>query len=280
VFLPKLADLYGPAMIRDHGLHASEGRMTIPLATNTSSGLLDFAHHFFEFVPVEEHGKPEATVLEAHELETGRDYFILLTTSGGLYRYDIHDVVRCTGYLGQAPMLEFLNKGKSFSSLTGEKISEHQVIRATKRSLQELSLPFDFFTVAPVMGEVPQYVLLAERRLHGGRQAELAHSVQTHLAELNEEYASRCASGRLLPLAVREVPEGTWVARRQEKTRERGNFEEYKHPYLVSELDFAEKALAGLSLSASSPAMMALAGVSAGGTTPETPVPALVVDHK
>ena len=41
----------------------------------------------------------QPNVLEAHELEVGKDYYILLTTSAGLYRYDIHDVVRCVGFM-------------------------------------------------------------------------------------------------------------------------------------------------------------------------------------
>ena len=71
IYLPQLADLYGETAIRDHGLSASEGRMTIPLADGTSAGLLDFYHHYFEFIPVEEHDSANPTVLEAHELEQG-----------------------------------------------------------------------------------------------------------------------------------------------------------------------------------------------------------------
>ena len=128
VYLPQLRDLYGPTAIRDHGLSASEGRMTIPISDNTTAGVLDFYHHYFEFIPVAEHDSTNPTVLEAHELVEGEAYYIVLTTSGGLYRYDIHDVVRCVGFEGQAPLIEFLNKGRSFSSLTGEKLSEHQAI--------------------------------------------------------------------------------------------------------------------------------------------------------
>src|SRR6185295_2269519 len=186
VFLSKLPDLYGAAAVRDHGLSASEGRMTIPLADGTSAGVLDFYHHYFEFIPVDEHGKLNATVLEGHELEEGRDYYILLTTSGGLYRYDIHDVVRCVGFRGAAPLLEFLNKGKNFSSLTGEKLSEFQVIRAVEKSFSELGLPIDFFAVAPVMEEQPRYILLVEPNRRG-HAADLAARVQVNLELLNEE---------------------------------------------------------------------------------------------
>ncbi len=55
-----------------------------------------------------------------------------MTTAGGLYRYNISDLVRCVGYHGRAPLLEFLNKGAHYSSLTGEKISEHQVVAAVE----------------------------------------------------------------------------------------------------------------------------------------------------
>jgi hypothetical protein len=241
VYLPQLQDLYGPTAIRDHGLSASEGRMTIPLSDGTSAGLLDFYHHYFEFIPVAEHDSSNPTVLEAHELVEGEDYYIVLTTSGGLYRYDIHDVVRCIGYEGQAPLLEFLNKGRSFSSLTGEKLSEHQAIRAVKMSFQELELPLRTFTLAPIMEDKPRYLLLLEPQAHRGHGAELAEHVQANLMSVNEEYRSKCGSGRLLPVRVREVADGTWDALRREHTRERGNFEEYKHPCLVGDLRFLER---------------------------------------
>jgi hypothetical protein len=247
VFLSKLPELYGPAAVRDHGLSASEGRMTIPLGDGTSAGLLDFYHHFFEFIPVEEHGRPSPTALEGHELVEGCDYYILLTTSGGLYRYDIHDVIRCVGFQGEAPLLQFLNKGKNFSNVTGEKLSEYQVVRAVEKSFASMGLPIEFFAVAPVLEGQPRYVLLVEQKDGGHRQAELATRLQVNLEQINEEYAAKCASGRLLSVAVREVPAGTWARLKAEKTKARGNIEEYKHVYLVQDLAFVERLMAASS---------------------------------
>src|SRR5262249_40836136 len=157
------------------------------------------------------------------------------TTSGGLYRYNIHDVVRCVGYRSQAPLLEFLNKGKNFSSLTGEKLSEHQVVHAVEKSFAQLGIQAERFTVAPVINTGPGYVLLLESGQNCGRETELAGRVQANLAILNEEYAAKCASGRLGRIAVQHVPAGTWQRLRAEKTDERGNFEEYKHTYLTQD---------------------------------------------
>jgi hypothetical protein len=240
VYLPRLEKYYGKPAIRDHGLNASEGRMTLPLRDQSSQGIVEFNHHFFEFVPVDEIDSVSPTVLEAHELEEGRDYFILLTTSGGLYRYNIRDVVRCTGFHGQAPLLIFLNKGAHFSSLTGEKISEFQVIAAVKKAQAELAAEVGEFCVAPQMQERPSYVLLTETSLSDTRRLQLADLIDRNLSEINCEYAEKRRSGRLLPLSIRDVPLGTWSRLRQKKSSARGNFEEYKHRWLVGDLKFIE----------------------------------------
>src|SRR5262249_22285971 len=98
-YTAELRRYFGGAPVRDHGLSASEGRMTIPLANHRADGLLDIGAHYFEFIPEAEHGSAHPTVLEAHELREGESYYILLTTSSGLCRYDIQDVVRCTGFV-------------------------------------------------------------------------------------------------------------------------------------------------------------------------------------
>lgn len=243
-YLSQLKEYYGTTTLRDHGLSASEGRMTIPLADQSSAGLLDYVHHYYEFIPVDEIESAHPTVLEAHELETGKDYFILLSTSGGLYRYDIHDVVRCVDYQGQVPVLQFLNKGAHFSSITGEKLSEFQIVSAVQQSQADLRLTLEHFTVAPVMeGTRPGYVLLVEGSDPARNNEQFARHVETHLKELNCEYADKLASGRLVPLAVRQLPPGTWSRFRHQRTAARGNLEEYKHPCLVGDLQFVDRLL-------------------------------------
>ena len=241
VYLPRLKQYYGDTVLRDHGLSASEGRMTIPLADGSSSGVLEFVNHYFEFIPEEERDADRPVVLQAHELEAGRCYFILLTTSGGLYRYDIHDVVRCVGYEGEAPVLEFLNKGTHYSSTTGEKLSEFQVVAAVKKGFAELGLPLEHFTLAPVMQERPNYVLLVEADACGGNAQQLAERIEMHLCQMNCEYAEKVRTSRLKPLVVQEITSGTWRLFRQQRIAVRGNLEEYKHPCLVNDLQFIDQ---------------------------------------
>ncbi len=112
-YLQGYPEIFGARPVRDVGLIASEGRMTIPIEDGTPAGILDIRHHYFEFIPEDQADREEPETVEATELVEGRNYFILLTTAGGLYRYQIHDLVRCVGYHGKAPLLEFLNKGRT-----------------------------------------------------------------------------------------------------------------------------------------------------------------------
>src|SRR5258708_142605 len=106
-----------------------------------------------------------ASVFECHELERGGEYRLVMTTSSGLYRYDIGDVVRCQGYVGQAPVLEFLHKAGQCADMEGEKVSGHQVAQAVETAARELKLRIDCFTAVAVRrdGDLPHYALLVER---------------------------------------------------------------------------------------------------------------------
>lgn len=243
-YLPALRRYYGDLPVRDHGLSASEGRMTIPVADFRSEGILDVGTHFFEFIPEEEYSKENPTVLEAHELEAGRNYFILLTTSSGLYRYNICDVVRCTGFYHTTPMIEFLHKGAHIASVTGEKVSESQVVAAVRKSVEEMRLELKHFTVSPVWGDPPVYQLLAEEQDVRSRELGegLARNVDETLRTLNCEYHEKRSTGRLAMMRWHPLPDGTWAhftRKRQQKLG--GSLEQYKHPCLVPDMHFSER---------------------------------------
>ncbi|MCS7271411.1 MAG: GH3 auxin-responsive promoter family protein, partial [Gemmataceae bacterium] len=214
-YLRLLPDYYGPAPIRDLGLLASEGRMTIPFQDHTPAGVLDIWSHYFEFIPEGEIDAPSPTVLQAHELEEGRSYYLLLTTAYGLYRYHISDLVRVTGYLGRTPLLEFLSKGHRFANLTGEKLSEYHVTQAMTAVLRQWPQPISCYSLAPVWDDQqPYYGLFLEES--DVRDEELLRrflaAYDRQLGQENIEYAAKRASGRLGPVHALIVPNGFWTS--------------------------------------------------------------------
>lgn len=242
-YLEPMRKYFGDVAIRDHGLSASEGRMTIPLIDSSAAGVLDVGSHFFEFIPEDEHESTDPTVLEAHELQEGRNYFILLTTVSGLYRYDIRDVVRCTGFMGTTPLLEFLHKGAHIASVTGEKLAESQVVTAVRGGLSRLNLDLEHFTLSPVWDDPPKYRLHIERGdiAIPEMRLRLASDVDKDLQQLNVEYCEKRQSGRLGPLECLAVPNGTWERYiRHRQSRFGASMEQYKHPCLVPQLTFSD----------------------------------------
>jgi hypothetical protein len=216
--------------------------MTIPVQSGTPSGVLDITTHYYEFIPETEADSHKPTVLGAHELKEGGRYFILLTTNYGLYRYHIYDLVRVTGFHNSTPLIEFLSKGSSISSIAGEKLSEYQVAHATADALRELDTAVSAYSLAPCWDdELPYYGLFVERGDMSEEAANaLADRLDVRLREANIEYASKRDTRRLGTVRPEWVKAGFW----QEWDRERlqrggGTPEQYKHPCLIADPQFA-----------------------------------------
>jgi hypothetical protein len=235
---------YGNMPVRDVGLIASEGRMSIPLADGTSSGVLDVTTHYYEFIPEQEIDSLQPVVLSAHELEEGHNYYILPTTAFGLYRYHICDLVRVTGFYNQTPLVEFLSKGSHFANITGEKISEYHVTQAMEQVLREMNLSLTAYSLAPCWDdEQPYYGLFIEETDLAGPSvgATLAKLLDLRLGKLNIEYAAKRESQRLGAVRLQNLPSGAWQYWDRRFQAERGGtFEQYKHPCLISDPNFRD----------------------------------------
>lgn len=237
---------YGDMLVRDIGLIASEGRMTIPVSDRTAAGVLDITSHYFEFMPEAELNSTQPAVLGAHELKEGQTYYILPTTAYGLYRYQIYDLVRCAGFHNGTPLIEFLSKGSLFANVTGEKLSEHHVTRAMATVLHSLDLSLSAYSVAPCWDdELPYYGLFLERgELSDASAQALATALDAELKQANVEYASKRDTLRLGPTRVEWLPPGFWPHWDRERLgRTGGTAEQYKRPCLIA--DAAKAGLCG-----------------------------------
>ena len=252
LYLQHLPKWFGDVPVRDIGLMASEGRMSIPLVDGSPAGVLDVERSFFEFVPADQIEWDRPDVLRCHELEVGQCYFVLLTTSSGLYRYDIRDMVRVVGYQGLAPVIEFLHKGAHVSSMAGEKLTERQVVDAVAAVGSRLGMGLDAVVLAPRWAELPYYALYVEAGAVAGQRGKsvgqvcptyktgsdvavrLAEGMDAALAGENMEYASKRQTRRLGPVAVCVVPAGCLVERDREASRG-GRAEQFKHQFLLTQ---------------------------------------------
>jgi hypothetical protein len=154
------------------------------------------------------------------------------------------------GYFGDAPILKFLHKGNRISSLTGEKISEHQVVEAFCACERRLGFTSPQFTVCPGWDRPPFYFILLEERSDGtfageaGERliASIGERFDAELAALNVEYKSKRDSGRLGAPVVRLIAGGSFERDKRDKIKKSGGrLEQYKHAYLSPLLDYCKR---------------------------------------
>lgn len=191
--------------VQGKGLLATEGVVTLPLF-DVPAPALAVRSHFYEFIDPEH---PEARPRLAHELEQGRDYVVLLSTSGGLLRYRLGDLVRVEGFVGATPCLRFMGRADAVSDLVGEKLAATRVTAVLDATLPELfggSRP-RFAMLAPEWEAPPAYRLFVET---DEPDAQLARAAEAIERALHEGYHYRYARelGQLGPVRAVRVTEG------------------------------------------------------------------------
>lgn len=203
-----IAQRFPQAEVQGKGLLATEGVVSFPLAGQPGHALA-LRSHFFEFLPL---GEPEQTIL-AHELTEGQDYEVVLTTGGGLYRYQLRDVVRVVGHVDDCPLLRFIGKTGLVSDRFGEKLTEAHVQQA-------LGVLFERYEIQPKFAMIAYeetlsaYMLFLEATILDQTLCRLADDLEALLQDnFHYRYCRRLGQlGSLATFRIREKGLATYLA--------------------------------------------------------------------
>jgi hypothetical protein len=156
--------------------------------------LVTSQHLFFEFVPFDNKNfdsdgnivkNPEA--LEIHEVEEGRDYALLLSTSAGAWRYLIGDTIRFTDK--EKSEIIITGRTKHYLSLVGEHLSVDNMNQAIQFVSEDLNISIPEFTVAGV----PHGLFFAHQWYVASDSPvdpdTLRNRLDENLKRLNDDYA-------------------------------------------------------------------------------------------
>ncbi|MFE4516164.1 GH3 auxin-responsive promoter family protein [Kitasatospora sp. NPDC056783] len=213
-----VASLYLPALREDFGtgvsalpapVAASEGPVGVPLDRHGSAGSLVATASVYEFVDADADLTPDVGTLLPHELEPGREYHVVFSHVGGLYRYAVGDVVQVVDVPDGAPRVRYAGRAGR-SDAVGERLRESQVVRALRTALDSTGLGLRNVAcrVEPADGTAPRYVFAVAPTLPW-RETEKARFTALLDAALRRESAGyhlaraehRLAPPALLPLA-------------------------------------------------------------------------------
>lgn len=185
--------------------NASEGFFGLQsdLADPAMLLMLDYGV-FYEFIPLEDVGKDNPRVLPLWQVETNRNYAIVITTSCGLWRYQIGDTVRFT----QTRPYKFLISGrtKSFINAFGEELIVDNAEKGLAETCLQTGAQVREYTAAPVfMNETGKcrHQWVIEFVKMPTNVGEFATLLDRTLQSLNSDYeAKRYKNITLQPLEI------------------------------------------------------------------------------
>lgn len=202
---------------------STEATFSIPVEDDWAGGVPALFETLLEFFPEEE--APDCSApIDISDLRDGECYRVAVTNHRGLYRYLMEDIYVVDGKYREVPLITFSHRFGSTSSLTGEKLTEQQIIQAMEQTQSVSEIHFVDFQYAPVWGSPPGYVLLAEfdRPYEEGALREFLHCFESALVDVNLEYSSKRSSGRLAQPKIVCLQQGEFVRQRKAKTAGRG----------------------------------------------------------
>lgn len=113
-------------------------------------GMLLFLQHgiFYEFMPIEEYGKEDPQTIGLNDVEIGKNYALIISTNGGLWRYMVGDTVSFTS---KSPFkINVSGRLKHYINAFGEEIIVDNSDKAIAIASEKCQVVVNDYTAAPV----------------------------------------------------------------------------------------------------------------------------------
>lgn len=204
--------------------------------------LLDYGI-YYEFIPMEEWEKENPKVIPIQEVELGKNYAILISTNGGLWRYKIGDTVKFTS---TAPYrFRISGRTKHFINAFGEEVIVENAEAAIQHACEETGAMITNFTAAPVYFEDSQSKAAHEWVVEFQKEPEdlklFAKLLDDKLREVNSDYdAKRHKDLALRQLILHNAPHGLFESWLGKKGKLGG---QYKVPRLSNSREYLDEIL-------------------------------------
>ena len=201
LYMPRVAESFGPNVrVWPAPIAASEGPVALALDRHSTAGSPVVVGALQEFLDADEEYQGRGETLDLPDLEIGREYHVVLSHVGGLYRYALGDVVRVVDRVADVPRLEYAGR-RTLSDSVGERLRESYIIRALKSALLATGQEVNNVTCHVDHGDqpLPQYnVAVAPRQpMRAGEIDLLAAVFDRALRDLARGYREARALGRL-----------------------------------------------------------------------------------
>lgn len=199
--------------------NASEGFFGIQDKAHSDELLLMLDYGiFYEFIPMEHYMGLESTyTLSLEQIEIGKNYAMVISTNGGLWRYILGDTVQFTS---KSPYrFRITGRTKSYINVFGEELIVDNTERAIAATCKEHKVNIRDYTVGPIFMNKEQkgaHQWLIEFEIEPQDIESFRITLDNNLREVNSDYdAKRAKDLALEMLHIQILPQGTfdlWLA--------------------------------------------------------------------
>lgn len=200
LYLRGLAEEFGQGVtVLPAPVAASEGFIAVGTDRHPTACTPALTAAFHEFVDADTDLRPDTETLSFDELETGREYHVVLSQVGGLYRYALGDVVRVVDRRDDMPRVSYAGRG-GLSDVAGERLRESHVVRALHVALDGGGLRVRNATCRPVTsGGVSRYefALAPSQPVSATEAAVLVRALDGGLRGVSADYHAARGRGGL-----------------------------------------------------------------------------------
>lgn len=173
--------------------NASEGFFGIQDRSNSSEMLLMLDYGiFYEFIPMEDFSSANPRVLTLEEVEIGKNYALVITTNGGLWRYLIGDTVQFTSL--DPFRIKISGRTKHYINAFGEELMIDNVETALAKACHATNALVKDYTGAPVYmkeGESGSHEWLFEFSRVPDDMATFTQVFDDTLKAINSDYEAK-----------------------------------------------------------------------------------------
>ena len=147
---------------------------------------------FYEFIPMDEFGRDNPTVVPLWGVETGRNYAMVISTTCGLWRYVLGDTVSFTGT--NPYKFTITGRTKCFINAFGEELIVDNAEQALAYACRETGAEVSEYTAAPVFMDGKarcRHQWLIEFARQPQDMGRFASLLDSRLKQLNSDYEAK-----------------------------------------------------------------------------------------
>ena len=197
---------------------------------------------YYEFIPPSEWNKDQPETISLSEVELDKNYAIVITNAGGLWRYTPGDTIKFTST--NPYRIKVTGRTKHFINVFGEEVMVGNTDQALAMTCHEINALVNEYTVGPIhldQNSKGGHLWVIEFEEGPIDLASFERKLDSNLRKLNSDYdAKRSKNLALQSLRIKVVPKGTFLKWMRSKGKVGG---QNKVPRLYNSRHYLEQLL-------------------------------------